>query len=111
MADDDETKVSVTEIETETENNHDIFLEHIHRFPDWKCPVCGTNKFFYEKSANPIVLSTESLAKMDANLIMVAPSYWVYCLRCFNISFFSKVQVDHFYKINNKEQTEDDKKK
>lgn len=107
MADDDETKVSVTE----NENDHDIFLEHVNRFPDWKCPVCGTNKFSYNKSANPIVLPTVSLAKMDANLIRVVPSYWVYCKNCFNMSFFSQLQIDNFQKNNNQEQTKDNKKK
>lgn len=106
MANNDETKVSVTE----TEDSHDIFLEHIHRFPDWKCPVCGTNKFFYDKSANLITFPMIDIETREIILTQGVPAYWVYCRKCFNMSFFPKVQIDNFQKIKNQEQTEDDKK-
>lgn len=106
MADDDETKVSVTK----TMDDHDIFIKYINRFPDWKCPVCGNKNFFYDKSSNLITFPLVDVEKREIDLTQGVPAYWVYCIRCFNISFFSKVQIDNFYKINNKEQTEDDKK-
>ncbi|MUG09403.1 hypothetical protein [Commensalibacter melissae] len=105
MADDDETKIS------DTEEESDIFLEYINKnFPNWKCPICGFNKISYSPKANPITFPMVNMEKMEVLLAQGVPAYWVYCNNCFNISFFQKILVDNFQKIKNQEQTEDDKK-
>lgn len=105
MTDDEETKIS------ESKEDNDNLIDFLNnKKQNWKCPVCSSNSFEYTQTANPVTFPMIDMKKMRMDLTQGVPAYWIHCKNCFNITFFHKILLDDFQKINNKEQTEDNKK-